>query len=605
MTRMRSDPLLVALLLFGLVSALHTAEVPPAIQWQRSFGGTNDDWLYVVERTPDGGFVLGGSSMSGVSGNKSSPGYGKTDFWLIKVDAFGNKLWENSFGGTEHDELLCLFQTRDGGFILGGYSTSPISGNKTSPNYGDRDYWVVKVDSTGRKVWERAFGGVGEDQLFSVSQTADGGYLLAGSAFSGISGNKTNAGFGSLDLWLVKLDQDGNKLREKSFGGASAEYGGRCVSTTDGGYILGSRSYSGISGNKSSGNFGSLDYWVIKIDANWDTLWDQSFGGTDADELWSVLQTSDGGFILSGSSQSFVSGNKTSENFYGQFGQSPDYWVIKLDSSGNKIWDRSFGGESNDALFTAQETRGGYLLGGSSASGIAGNKTSPNLGASGSWDVWLIKVDQNGSKVWEAPFGGNDSDILSTLGLLDNGYIFGASSMSAISGNKTAPNYGGSDFWIVKLEGPPTISAQPESQSVAVGDPVTFAVAANGASPLIYQWLFNNSPIRGASAATLSLLNTTYAQAGFYSIIVSNQFGSVTSVRAELSFKFLSLRMYAGLTIDGQQGQNYRIEYVDALRPTTTWQSLTTVTLTNTPYLYIDTDSVNFPQRFYRALPLP
>src|SRR4051812_16362225 len=214
--------------LVGLVTLLasnisEAAESPPRIQWQKTFGGTNNEWLNVMVPTSDGGFILGGSSDSAASGNKTSTGYGGADFWIVKVDADGTKLWENTFGGLSDDILNSVEQTTDGGLILGGSSSSAVTGNKLAPHWGGVDYWVIKLDFNGQKRWDKSFGGSGDDQLYSVHQLPDGGYLLSGSSEFGVSGNKTNAGFGSLDLWVVKLDVDGNKVWEKSFGGADGE----------------------------------------------------------------------------------------------------------------------------------------------------------------------------------------------------------------------------------------------------------------------------------------------------------------------------------------------------------------------------------------------
>jgi hypothetical protein len=588
---------------FVLASTLTTiiaAETaPPQIQWQRTYGGTNDEWLATILPTSDGGFLLGGTSSSAPSGNKTSSAYGNADMWIVKIDVSGNKVWETSFGGIGDDILSDIKQTADGGFIIGGFSSSSVSGNKLAANYGQNDYWVVRLDSNGQKLWDKSFGSTGDDQLFSVLQRTDGGFLLSGSAESGVSGNKTNAGFGSLDLWLVALDSGGNKIWEKSYGGTSGESFGACIPTSDGGYLLGGRSYSGASGNKTSGNFGSQDYWIVKLDPDGQIVWDRSFGGDDVEELWSIRQVSDGGFLLAGWSQSFPSGNKTSPNFYGGFGVFSDYWLVKIDSNGDKIWDRSFGGTYVDTLFNAEQTANGYVLAGASLSDPSGNKTNINQG---SWDWWLVKADLNGNKNWEAEFGGNDSDTLMAVAVLETGYILAGSSSSPPSGNKTAPNLGGSDFWVIKLAGPPKILTQPQDQNIPVGDPAAFSIVAQGEAPLAYQWFFGNSVIRGATNSTLSLFNTTYSQAGLYSVIVSNSFGAVTSTVARLSFNFLTLQMYAGLTIDGQMGQNYRIEYIEAINQATNWQVLTNVTLSSTPYLFIDVDSPKSPVRFYRAL---
>ncbi len=597
-----------------LAPAIWAAERPPTIQWQKNFGGTNDDYLATIQQTSDGGYILGGTSVSGVSGNKTSVNYGSEDWWVVKLDGDGNKVWENSFGGIGRDILngQCLQQTRDGGYILGGWSDSDISGNKTTASYGLWDYWVIKLDADGNKVWENSFGGDEDEQLSSVLQTSDGGYLIGGSSNSGVSGNKTtdlyggtSAGYRPSDYWVVKLDADGNKVWDKSFGGNGGDSLSSLHRTSDGGYILGGSSDSDVSGNKTSTNYGGGDYWVVKLDAAGNIIWDKSYGGTGGDQLVSIQPISGGGYIVGGSSGSLPSGNKTSPTYIDRCGGCPDYWVLKLDSTGNIVWDKSFGGVDGDSLFDVRKIGSGFLLGGISASGVSGNKTTPHFDNFGNYDCWVVNLDVNGNKVWEASYGGIGGDFLYSIEVTSTGYILGASSGSGVSGNKTTTNYGGIDFWIVKLEGPPRITTQPQNLSATVGDSVTFNVAVAGVVPLNYRWLFNGTNIAGATGPSLTLTNTTHAQAGFYSVIVTNAFGTVTSTRAQLTFNFLTLKMYAGLTIDGEISQTYRIEYLPAIEGQNNWQLLATVTLTNTPYLYIDREAPISIQRFYRALLAP
>jgi len=215
---------------------LETQVVP---QWQWSFGGSLNDDCRIVKQTTDGGYILGGYSYSGITGNKTTSNFGDQDYWVVKIDGSGNKVWENSFGGGGGDLLFTLEQTSDGGYILGGTSVSSVSGNKTSASYGGLDYWVVKIDGNGNKVWENSFGGSGYEAVYSLQQTSDGGYILGGYSASGVSGNKTSASYGDDDYWVVKIDGSGNKMWENSFGGSGYEEVYSLQQTSDGGYILG------------------------------------------------------------------------------------------------------------------------------------------------------------------------------------------------------------------------------------------------------------------------------------------------------------------------------------------------------------------------------
>jgi hypothetical protein len=405
------------------------AQTSAGIQWERTFGGSEKDFASQVKPTSDGGYVVGGYSYSGASGTKTSAAYGLGDYWIVKLDASGNKQWDRSFGGTNFDGITALQQTSDGGYVLGGISFSDASGNKVSAHYGAGDYWVVKLDGNGNKLWDNSFGGTSNEVLHSVRQTSDGGFILGGISFSGISGNKTSASQGAGDFWIVKLDGNGNKQWEKSYGGNDRDELHDLSQTSDGGYVLGGSSRSGVSGNKTSANQGTntSDYWLLKLDGSGTKQWEKVYGGNDADELYSVQQTSDGGYILGGHSYSAASGNKTSGN-YG----SHDYWVVKVNSSGNKQWENSYGGDNADELHSVEQTSdGGYRLGGISSSGTSGNKTSTSSG-SDSGDYWIVKLDGNGNKQSEQCIRGNYSaDIFRLQQTPDGSSIIAGLSLSS------------------------------------------------------------------------------------------------------------------------------------------------------------------------------
>ncbi len=442
--------------LLGANFALAQA-TPPDIEWDKSFSGTGNDYLNSLQQTSDGGYILGGYSNSGMSDTKTDDSFSFSDYWVVKLDANGAEQWDRTFGGYDYDILQSLQQTSDGGYILGGYSLSGASGNKTNnANFGAADYWVVKLDADGNRQWDQIYGGSGDDQLQSLQQTKDDGYILGGFSNSGVSGNKTNAGFGERDYWVVKLGASGIKQWDRSFGGSGDDWLNSVQQTTDGGYLLGGQSASGVSGNKTNAGFGSYDYWVVKLDADGNKQWDKSFGGADYDDLLCLKKTSDGGCVLGGFFNSGVSGNKTNAGF-----GYVDYWVVKLDSSGNKQWDKSFGGSGQDGIFSLQQTSdGGYILGGYSDSDVlSGNKTSAGYGA---YDYWVVKLDANGDKQWDKAIGGSDYDELHSLQQTsDGGYILGGQPFSGASGNKTSESFGGLDYWVVKLAGvalPPALS---------------------------------------------------------------------------------------------------------------------------------------------------
>jgi hypothetical protein len=434
---------------FVFLLLAYNATAPAQLLQQSAFGGTEEDYLFNAVVTADGGLLLAGSSSSGVSGNKTSPAYGNHDYWLVKLDANWNQVWDESYGGAGEEVVNLLQPTPDGGYLLAGYSNSGISGNKTNANFSSlNDYWLVKVDADGNKLWERNFGGLSSDLLYTIVPSGDSNYLLGGVSFSGISGNKTNVAGGNGDYWLVKVDGQGNKLWDRAYGGTGSDFLLSVVPSGDGGFLLGGYSGSDVSGNKTNASFGLNDFWVLKIDSNGNKLWEREYGGSDQDVLHWIVPTTNGGFFLAGYSLSPPSGNKTSTN-YG----AADYWLVKIDGNGNVLWDKTYGGDGSDYLYTAVATGdGGLMLGGASASGVSGNKASI---AYGGFDYWLVRVDADGNKLWDKTFGGSGDDYIFGLTALTNGeYIVAGHSASDVSGDKTVPGFGLPDYWLLRVSEP-------------------------------------------------------------------------------------------------------------------------------------------------------
>ncbi len=436
------------LLLFAsaLYAGLSLSAQAPAIQWQNTIGGSDYEDLQSVRQTADGGYILGGFSLSNISGDKTENSLGSADYWVVKLDATGLIQWQNTIGGDTGDGIFSLQQTTDGSYILAGASDSNISGDKTENSLGGSDYWVIKLDAAGNIQWQNTIGGNDGDFLLSVQQTTDGGYILGGNSDSGISGDKSENNLGGRDYWVVKLDAAGNIQWQNTIGGNSSDFLLSIQQTADGGYMLGGYSDSGISGDKTENSLGSIDYWVVKLDVAGNIQWQNTIGGNGADVLISIQQTADGGYMLGGYSESDISGDKT-ENSLGL----NDYWIIKLDVTGSIQWQNTIGGDNNDELHSLQQTTdGGYLLAGNSVSSVSGDKTENNVG--GSIDYWIVKINDAGDLQWQKTIGGNDRDLLySAQQTAEGGYILGGYSLSNISGDKTEDNLGVQDYWVVKL----------------------------------------------------------------------------------------------------------------------------------------------------------
>lgn len=480
-TRLRAAFFVAAATLLCSVTAPAQA---PVKQWDKRFGGTGYDELRTLQPTRDGGYILGGTSTSPVGGDKSQAGQGNADYWVVKVDANGVKQWDRRFGGRDIDDLMVVEQTPDGGYILAGATNSPIGGDVSQGGPGQWDYWLVKLDATGAKQWDKRFGGTEDEVLNAFQQTSDGGYILGGLSGSPASYDVTQPRRGQADFWVLKLDARGTKQWDRRFGGSGFDNIRALQQTSDGGYILGGESDSPAGADKTGPARGQWDYWVVKMDASGTKQWDRTFGGTGEDLLWSLQQTLDGGYILGGFCDSPAGGDRT------QPSQGlNDYWILKLDANGTKQWDRSVGGSGNDVLRSIRQLAdASFVLAGTSNSPVGGDITQVSPGA---YDYWIVQLDALGTKQWDRRFGGNDYDELRTLHPTpDGGFMLGGTSFSPASGDRTQASQGWADYWVVKV-GTGALTAAPPA---AV--PLPLRVFPNPARTVISLQLGADAPRR-------------------------------------------------------------------------------------------------------------
>jgi len=317
-------------------------------------GASSAGWSQTYGGTEnDGALSLVQTSDGGYAmvGYTRSFGAGKDDFWLIKTDEAGNMQWNRTYGGTDGDYAFSLVETSDGGYTIAGYTRSYGAGRD--------DFWLIHVDSSGTAEWNRTYGGWDDDGAIFLVHTSDGGYALAGMTES--------FGYGSDrdDFWLVKTDSSGNMEWNQTYGGTNRDYGFCLVQTSDGGYAF--------AGSTSSLGAGNHDSWLVKTDAFGNMEWNQTYGGADADGSSSLIQTADGGYVLAGSTNSFGAGED-------------DFWLIKTDEAGNMQWKQMYGGTGSDIASSLIETSdGGYAIAGYTFSDGAVNS-----------DAWLVKTDEQG-----------------------------------------------------------------------------------------------------------------------------------------------------------------------------------------------------------------
>ena len=428
----------------------------PEIQWQNTIGGNKEDVIYSCKKTLDDGFILGGTSTSASSGDKSENNMGlsaTTDYWIVKTDAAGNIEWENTIGGNKDDELRDIIPTADGGYLAAGFSYSGIGGDKTEsrisgPFYAD--YWVLKLNATGDILWQNTIGGGFDDELYCVIENEDGSFYLGGQSSSEIGADKTENAY-AMDVWIVQINETGNIIWQTTIGGLLGDYLTSMKKTSDGGLILGCYSYSEAGADKSENCYGSYDYWIVKLDASGIIEWENTIGGNNPDYLNDITEIPGGGYLAIGGSSSDASGEKSTTTF-GGFGYD-DYWIIKLDANGNLIWEKIYGGDSGDyATCVTALSDGNFLIGGNSSSQISGNKTTGTFEFT--IDIWIIKIDSDGNIIWENSIGGDGYDYVLEMPIAaDGGVLLGGFSYSGISGDKTEANNGIADFadlWIIK-----------------------------------------------------------------------------------------------------------------------------------------------------------
>ena len=429
----------------------------PYIEWQNTIGGNKEDVIYSCKKTLDGGFILGGTSTSASSGDKSENNMGlsaTTDYWIVKTDATGNIEWENTIGGNKDDVLRDVIQTADGGYLAGGYSVSGIGGDKTEGRLGPpfySDYWVIKLNASGEIIWQNTIGGIFDDHLISLIENADGTFYLGGESSSEAGIDKAEYSYAN-DIWIVKINSVGNIIWQSTISGLQGEYFQKMKVTADGGLIIGAYSYSNAGLDKSEGSYGTYDYWIVKLDTSGNIEWENTIGGNNPDYLNDITEIPGGGYLLIGASSSDASGEKSTTAF-GGLGYD-DYWIIKLDVNGNVLWEKIYGGDSADyATCVTILPDGNFLIGGNSSSQISGNKTTNTFEFT--TDIWIIKIDGDGNIIWENSIGGDGDDYVLEMPLTaDGGVLLGGFSFSSLSGDKTEANVGGtsSDFWMIKLE---------------------------------------------------------------------------------------------------------------------------------------------------------
>lgn len=398
MMKRLSSIFLIAILLISCSGDDDSSDTSSHLKWVKTFGGSKNESAKAIVNTQDGGYAVLGYSQSNDGDINDNP-IENYDYWLLKFDINDNLQWNKTYGGSLDDRGNDIIQAQDGGYVLVGYSKS--ADEDVTVNAGAHDLWITKLNASGSISWEKSLGYIGSDKAQTITQTSDGGYFVVGLldvTASGGAGNSRSTQHAGGDYWGVKLDASGNIQWTKYFGGNNSETPYDTIETNDGGLIIVGTSDStdvDITNNK-----GQYDFWIVKISATGSLIWEKSFGGTGIDEAYSITEAENSNFMILG--KTFSDDVDVSQNK----GQA-DAWLIKIDSNGNLLWEKTYGGsgfDSGHGITRAQD--GEYVITGSSRS--QDGDLSVNNGQN---DVFVLKVSSTGDTIWEYSLGGTDADF--------------------------------------------------------------------------------------------------------------------------------------------------------------------------------------------------
>jgi hypothetical protein len=372
----------------GLVLLTASAGQSPDTLWTRTYGGPLNDIAYSACPSFGSGYMIAGLTESGSSGPQ--------DAYLVRINEKGDTLWTRRYGGASYEAFHGIKQTTDGNYIAVGYTSSSGAGNK--------DIWLAKLNPEGDTIWTRTYGHNLNDCAYTVCETGDQGYIFAGY----VDGP---SGWIKGDLWIVKTDAYGDTIWTRCYGGSGEDLG-ITIDTTAGGYI--------IAGNTMSFGAGGKDAWLLRTNANGDTLWTRTYGLDQEDVGYGVCCTPDGGVIMTG----YINGTGA---------WTPgDLWIIRTDGQGDTIWTRVLGTAGEDDSWSViPAPAGGY---------ICGARKGVNNG-----DLWIVRISESGDTLWTMTRGGVSQDA--GLGIVvtpDGGFLCAGYTFSTGAGN--------ADFYVVKLE---------------------------------------------------------------------------------------------------------------------------------------------------------
>lgn len=413
---METQPHIPLLSLLLCTSVL--AHAQPVIQWQKCLGGTGEDVAEDIQQTTDGGSIVAGFTYS--NDGDVTGNHGGADAWVVKLSASGAIQWQRALGGTANDQAFSVQQTTDGGYIMAGYTES--NDGDVAGNHGSGDAWIVKMNSAGAIEWQQPYGGTNHEEAMDIKQTADNGFIMSGLTRSN-DGDVIGL-HGGYDAWVVKLNAFGIIQWQHALGGTDYDYAMEIDQTTDGGYIMAGECRS--NDGDVSGNHGNWDAWVVRLDSTGGLQWQRCVGDSSVDVADAIRQSVGGSFLMAGGT--------TPAGFY-----DFDLSVTKLNGNNTIEWQQSLGNNDMDEGYDLVETgSGGYVLAGST-DGFNDNQ----------YNAWSIKYSESGVFQWQLPMGGSSNDEAFGIALAPDGYLIAG--YTASNDGDVSGNHGLSDAWVVKL----------------------------------------------------------------------------------------------------------------------------------------------------------
>ncbi len=415
------------------------------IEWQNCFGGSDMD--YSMDIIPsDNGYIIVGNTYSD-DGNVSI-NHGSNDIWLIRIDILGNILWEKSYGGSESDGCARIFGSDENNYYILGGGVSSDGDISYDPYPNSTDFWILKIDSMGDIIWDKVVGGNGMDYIWTGTKTNDGGVLALG--WTGSDDGDVSVYYGSYDMWMIKLNSEGETEWDFTIGTSGFDYGQAIIQTSDGGYLVG-----GSSMVKEGGNLTCVphsyksDAILVKLDSLRNIEWQHCYGGSDYDGVYGIIET-ENGYVFSAYTDS------NDGDVSGWHGDT-DIWIVKIDFYGNIIWQKCLGGSNGEISYNIFQTNDtGFVILGQTRSyngDVVGNHTLSEH----DHDIWVVKLSGEGDLLWQQCIGGIGDERIDfgVIKMNDNNYViacqtdYGPSYDVECTPHAGVMNY--PDFWVFEI----------------------------------------------------------------------------------------------------------------------------------------------------------